>query len=859
MNEPEDQELEARLRRIASGTRPEPPARLHRRLHEIAAAEPARTVMGVTVVPVRPTGRTWPGLRTGGMLAAVAATIVLAAALSGLFVAQRGGGPGATWAPRTDVGTGQWTALEWHDVTATAGGLAMLSSWDVLGRDVTRWQGGLALLGGDFRAWISTDGLTWSPSPNLPKWAQLASVDGGRELLAVTPSGDGTPAGVWRSGDGRNWQRVAAPFEVKGSESLSQGTAADLLVGRDNSVLPNRLGQIWHTTDGGSWELDTLPADLASARNVMIQSFAGGFVAVGFVSDAKGNQSYCDDAGNCESFSYRAWSSSDGRTWSAYDRALPSTGFADSTPPWTQVRSGSLGMTDGSIYSTDGGATWQAETAVGHMPTAKVRITEGSLASDGSRVIGAAGSIAHLYLTECDGRWVELEQGGDVRSLPSTGQLVIVPGGVLWIAADRVYFGQALSGIVPRGSLGPPITPIPGSSPTLAGILPTSSPAVAPPSTSTPTALNATSALTTHGLLTSWTGFSWSSGQKSASNAIGRVIKWRGGYAAIDTSSNPGRALWTSSDGQVWTRVTALPPYWYELAASPNGLVVIVVDYGARSAPDQTFPTPAPYSAAVWTSSDGVTWQELGSPDIPCMVSLAGTAAGLVATVAQPGSTGMCGGADEVDFSNDGLHWTPMAVEPGIAWDTASAPTVETDGSRFFLMGETTAALGLRRDQAAVVLTSSMSRSYAWWSDDGRTWTRSGGSVGANGTRIDFGRDGMVMTTNFTGFMPGGAGMAVSTDGGKTWAPDSNFGPLGAAQCSGECSTAADGVIGGNGTYLVAVKNGGTQAWLSSDGVTWTQTPWSGGDPSSSSANGFGGFTVLPRGVLLTGVYGAAH
>jgi hypothetical protein len=153
-----------------------------------------------------------------------------------------------------------------------------------------------------------------------------------------------------------------------------------------------------------------------------------------------------------------------------------------------------------------------------------------------------------------------------------------------------------------------------------------------------------------------------------------------------------------------------------------------------------------------------------------------------------------------------------------------------------------------------------MSRSYAWWSDDGRTWTRSGGSVGANGTRIDFGRDGMVMTTDFTGFTPGGAGMAVSTDGGKTWAADDgHFGPLGAASCTGECGSAADGVIGGNGTYLVAVKNGGRQAWLSYDGVAWTPIAWSGGDPSSSSANGFGGFTVLPRGVLLTGVYGAAH
>ena len=854
----EDEDLEARLRRVASGTQPDPPARLHRRLHEIAAAEPGRTVMGVTVGARAACGPELARTESHRNARGRGGRYCRRDRAVGLLVAQRGGGPGATWAPRTDVGTGQWTALEWHDVTATAGGLAnpvfVASGGFSMQREVARWQGGVAMMGGDYRIWSSRDGVTWSEAANSPWMAQPVPTPDGTALLAYSWGQGGSDPAMWRSTDGRSWERVAVPFGR--GVALTASGVGDLAVATDTSTVPAGLSAIWFTADGATWTRDELPSDLAAAQNLVVSPFATGFAAVGLVEDPNGSDSFCDDKGNCTRYSYRAWRSIDGRTWSSYGPTIPPTGMNSNSLPWPGVRSGTVGMTDGSIYSTDDGVTWQAESEVGYS-AGKVRVDAAGLVSDGARVIGAAGSITHLYLTEGDGRWTELRQGGDVGSLPSTGQLAMVPGGVLWITADRVYYGQALSGIEPRGSLGPPITPSPGPSLATAGILSTSSPAAVPTSTPTPTTPAAAPALTTTGLLTGWTGFSWAGGQAAGGNSIGKVIRWRGGYAAIDTTSNPGRALWTSPDGEIWTRVTALPPYWYELAASPAGLVVIVVDYGARSAPDQTFPTPAPYSATVWTSSDGVTWQDFGSPDVPCLLSIAGTSAGIVATVAQPASTGQCGGPDGVEFSSDGLHWTPEVVEPAVAWQ--AAPLVESDGNRFFLMGETTVALARSGDPAEFVLTSSMSRSYAWWSDDGVTWTRSGGTVGGNGSRIDFGRDGMIMTVDYSGFAPGGVGIAVSADGGKTWTPDSNFGPLGAVSCSGECSSAADGVIGGNGTYLVAVKTGGKQAWLSYDGVTWTPIAWSGGDPSSSSANGFGGFTVLPRGVLLTGVYGAAH
>ncbi len=64
-------------------------------------------------------------------------------------------------------------------------------------------------------------------------------------------------------------------------------------------------------------------------------------------------------------------------------------------------------------------------------------------------------------------------------------------------------------------------------------------------------------------------------------------------------------------------------------------------------------------------------------------------------------------------------------------------------------------------------------------------------------------------------------------------------------------------MIGANGTYFVAVTNGGKLAWLSYDGRRWTPIAWTGGDPTGTWYGG-DGFLVMPRGVLLANSYGAA-
>ena len=397
-------------------------------------------------------------------------------------------------------------------------------------------------------------------------------------------------------------------------------------------------------------------------------------------------------------------------------------------------------------------------------------------------------------------------------------------------------------------------------------------PVVTQPSTATPTEVPSpisspgttmiAAGFTTPGVAAGWNGFA--AGRPAADIAASQVLEWRGGYVAStsvsmrgDTSpaagswttadgSNPPSGLWTSTDGQTWKPVTSIDATAVLVSVAPCGLVAIGVDPIGPRIPRST-----------WTSSDGVTWYDAGDPGLPGeLVSIAGTAAGIVATLNVVTSSGTGPNVTLIEFSVDGVNWTPENIDPALTTSDPGAgllPHVQANSGRFFLMGTG----GPATSATGIVLASSQITEEMWWSDDGKTWTRTRGSYSMSADFIDFGRDGLLLHTNSMA-VPGGAGLALSTDGGKTWMPYDTYGPLGPMGCQGACSLGSDGVIGSNGTTFVAVKNGGKHAWLSYDGHTWTPIPWTGGDPSNSSYGGFGGFLVMPRGVFLAGVYAAA-
>jgi hypothetical protein len=307
------------------------------------------------------------------------------------------------------------------------------------------------------------------------------------------------------------------------------------------------------------------------------------------------------------------------------------------------------------------------------------------------------------------------------------------------------------------------------------------------------------------------------------------------------------------ADGQTWTAARGISDDAVVVTLAPAGLVAIGFD--TNTAGDQML-------GSAWSSSDGRSWAKLGQPDFPgSLVSIAGTSSGIVATVEiEHGTLKGQYGSFQIEFSTDGLHWTAENVSPGLASAQVGygePPHVQTHAGRFYLMGSAgpgTTSTGMR------FVSSVSPPDEMWLSGDGRTWTKSAGGYSAVGgldaDYIDFGRDGMILHTDAYGAAPGATGIAYSSDGGQTWHEDTNYGPLGPTTCQGECVNGEDGVIGGNGTYFVAVKYGGKQAWLSYDGRQWSPIDWTGGDPIGAW-NG-NGYLVMPRGVLLANSYGAA-
>ena len=110
--------------------------------------------------------------------------------------------------------------------------------------------------------WTSTDGVSWTPAPDSPAFADglmSAVAAGANEIVAVGTDGQG--AAVWDSSDGTVWDKVAPGPGFAGAR-MTAITASDgdfVAVGSDD-----KGAAAWTSTDGKTWTQD--PAD----------SFAGG-------------------------------------------------------------------------------------------------------------------------------------------------------------------------------------------------------------------------------------------------------------------------------------------------------------------------------------------------------------------------------------------------------------------------------------------------------------------------------------------------------------------------------------------------------------------------------------------------------
>ena len=401
------------------------------------------------------------------------------------------------------------------------------------------------------------------------------------------------------------------------------------------------------------------------------------------------------------------------------------------------------------------------------------------------------------------------------------------------------------------------VTPSPTLAPTPTPPAPTSSPEATP----TPIAR--------------WTGLNWSDPlTPSFVVHLKDLVAWGDGYVAVGEvvvdASRSEAAFLTSPDGLNWTVRYQVDPGADRI---PRHLVVVDDELLAFSSNPDALGLPGEWEWLVWRSADGMTWSavdsqswrdawsdlwigpmpagwdELQHPIPTGLVDVASAPDGLVAIGNSYGDDGM---VPVVLHSTDGRDWSPVSLPADAVSPLLSA--VVPYGGGFVLVGAVDA--GPRGESATPA---------AWYSSDGVDWSRATANVdprlfptgivgiGEMGD-VTAGSDGLVGWWGLRGMTAGGPrymAMWTSSDG-RTWQPrDLNTARPGLAHA----------YVAGDGVRMVALGPapstatdpalwpGISQAWASTDGVTWTTLSM-----PRELDDFVEGMWVVPAGVIYAGV-----
>ncbi|HEX5947507.1 MAG TPA: hypothetical protein VFY82_14575 [Acidimicrobiales bacterium] len=542
---------------------------------------------------------------------------------------------------------------EWQSVDGGPGGV-FDATGDESVLDIGLGPAGLVAVGNrssdagsEGLAWSSTDGVEWAPvdlpaADGAAQWSlqSVAVADGYTIGGSATISHQGTVPLVWRSADGRSWSNpTPLPLHDNGRFSTN-GVAVDRLAATPDGWVASGgdwMPHVWQSTDGSAW---TLAPDLTDTY------FPDG-VDLGDVDAAGGLVVALGSPPAVLRLSDGAWEVSEGAEM-PNGGAAPQAGAVSVAGDSVVVGGRRTGASTSERFASSTGAVW-------------------TRAADGTwrrRTIGLdAGPVHDLVATATGVVAVGMEQRlGAMRR----GGANFGPDGVVWTRDEDEHwtrigtealppFGSTPDG--PYDGAEPPSTaPVggPGNS-WLDAVVPVGQGWIAVGGTFVE---DGSGGFQGDGLVVaSSDGLSWG-GEDAAAGGVGdqsfdgACVAPDGSVVAVGSSSDRsgGSAVVRHRDPQgVW--VAGAPEgggafaeeshsVW-DCAASEDGYVVVgEVDAGRND------------DAAVWTSSDGITWARLDDD----LFGGAGDQSA-AAVVALPSGGWLVGGADDSSGDEDAALW----------------------------------------------------------------------------------------------------------------------------------------------------------------------------------------------------------
>jgi hypothetical protein len=321
-------------------------------------------------------------------------------------------------------------------------------------------------------------------------------------------------------------------------------------------------------------------------------------------------------------------------------------------------------------------------------------------------------------------------------------------------------------------------------------------------------------------------------GLPDAGNLNG-LVAWKDSFVAVgvDSTSN-SVAIWSSSDGLDWTKVSVDSKIFqaneFPADIATNGDVLVIAGFkndGQSGRP------------RAWTSTDGKTWKRAAASAFPS------DAAGFFTQIDgnSDGFVALFSGKNEarVATSTDGETWTLHAADIGGSDDSVGVDDAILTPSGYLAVG----SAGEPADGAV------------WTSADGDTWKRAASPV-LGGARFQAAN---TATNGGPGFVVAGAGNTGSAEFGAIWSSaDGNvwkLAPQTAALFGGRYGSGIDAIANVNGKLLaVGHASGGDGRhvlgiWTSADGTKWKRVA-AGPELSDSNAASVTGLAATSKAVV---------